>query len=105
MIPGVLTDLDTVDWAGLTHAYGSAEDIPGVLRAKAAGDPEAWSGRDTFVHQGTRFPATAPAVPLLLDSATGTRRSGGRQRSSPLVSGSPRWPGGRLKSCGSGRPT
>jgi hypothetical protein len=34
-----MDDLATVDWGSLTHAYGSAEDIPDQLRALASADP------------------------------------------------------------------
>lgn len=32
--------LDAVDWAGLKHNYGSAEDVPGLLRRCAGPDPD-----------------------------------------------------------------
>ncbi|MGW0575650.1 hypothetical protein ACWD25_06705 [Streptomyces sp. NPDC002920] len=32
--------LDAVDWAALEHSYGSAEDVPALLRRCAGGDPE-----------------------------------------------------------------
>ncbi|MER7480652.1 HEAT repeat domain-containing protein [Streptomyces sp. NPDC126510] len=31
--------MDEVDWASLRHAYGSAEDVPGLLRGLASADP------------------------------------------------------------------
>lgn len=37
----MLDDLDTVDWAGLRHAYGRASDVPGQLRALALASTEA----------------------------------------------------------------
>jgi len=33
-----LHGLDSIDWSALTHAYGSAEDVPELLRRLAAGD-------------------------------------------------------------------
>ncbi|MGW7365288.1 hypothetical protein ACWGI8_18055 [Streptomyces sp. NPDC054841] len=62
--------LDEVDWAGLTHAYGPADDVPELLRA--AGDAEE-GVRDealdelvsSLCHQGTVYSSTAPAVPFL----------------------------------------
>jgi hypothetical protein len=56
----------------LTHAYGSAADVPGLLRALAADDRQArkdayWELYGNIFHQGTRYPATAPAVPFLLE--------------------------------------
>ncbi|MFF4548364.1 hypothetical protein [Streptomyces sp. NPDC001435] len=34
----LLAGLDEVDWANLDHAYGTADDVPGQLRA-LCGDP------------------------------------------------------------------
>lgn len=66
----LLTGLDEVDWAGLNHAYGSAEDVPGRIRA-VCGDHEA-ERKDAFLglfnhlaHQGTRCQASPVAVPFL----------------------------------------
>jgi hypothetical protein len=30
-------ELDAVDWASLTHAYGCAEDVPALVRALYSG--------------------------------------------------------------------
>jgi hypothetical protein len=55
------------DWAQLTHAYGSAEDIPGLLEL-AVPDmrsevwTELWS---RLCHQGTVYPASFAALPVL----------------------------------------
>ncbi|MFI5957910.1 hypothetical protein [Cryptosporangium sp. NPDC051539] len=62
----------SVDWSRLTHAYGSAEDVPRHVAALRSDDADV---RDealgalfsSVVHQGTRYPASAYAVPLLLD--------------------------------------
>jgi hypothetical protein len=56
----------------LTHAYGAAADVPGLLRALAADDRQArkdayWELYGNIFHQGTRYPATAPAMPFLLE--------------------------------------
>ena len=61
-----------VDWSALTHAYGSAEDVPRNIAALRSDDEavryealgELFS---SIVHQGTRYPASAYAVPPLLD--------------------------------------
>jgi hypothetical protein len=37
----VWDDLDAVPWGRLRHNYGKAKDVPGLLRASAAGDAEA----------------------------------------------------------------
>lgn len=64
--------LDDIDWASMNHAYGSAEDVPGLLRDLASENDD---DRDyamyelygNIFHQGTRYEATAPAVPFLLE--------------------------------------
>ncbi|GAA2088846.1 HEAT repeat domain-containing protein [Actinomadura alba] len=66
-----LADLDTVEWPELHHAYGSAKDVPGQLRAlrspiteerrRAQGE---LSGN--VYHQGTRWQASAAVVPFLV---------------------------------------
>ena len=68
----MLERLQTVDWNALTHAYGAAADVPDLLRALA--DPDRQIRKDAYwelygniFHQGTRYPATAPAVPFLLE--------------------------------------
>jgi hypothetical protein len=68
-----------VAWERLWHAYGLAVDTPGHLRGLADPDPEV-RGRAIahlhghVFHQGTIFPATAPAVAavcrLLADEST-----------------------------------
>ncbi|MGI5242318.1 hypothetical protein [Dactylosporangium sp. CA-139066] len=74
--------LDEVDWAGLTHAYGPADDVPALIRALLSPDADVRGEvrhelYSCIAHQGTRYPATAPAVPFLLelaaDSATPDR--------------------------------
>ncbi|MDG3007048.1 hypothetical protein [Paludisphaera mucosa] len=68
----MLEDLDRVDWARLTHAYGPAGDLPAKIRGLASPDPKAReSSRNglfaTIFHQGTRYRASAPAVPFLFE--------------------------------------
>jgi hypothetical protein len=67
-----MDDLATVDWGLLTHAYGSAEDIPDQLRALASADPStrarAYEELDSRVcHQGSRFEASEHVAPFLVD--------------------------------------
>ena len=66
-----LEGLDAVGWAGLQHAYGPATDVPGLLRDLRAPDPErrekaVWELYGNIFHQGSRYEATAHAVPFLL---------------------------------------
>jgi hypothetical protein len=70
---GGLEGLEAVNWAALGHAYGSAEDMPAWLGALRSPDPEVrqWAHEEwNIVHQGTRYSATAPAVPFLVELAT-----------------------------------
>ncbi len=68
--PIELSDLDEIPWTELSHAHGSAEDIPDLLRALA--DPFGdWDQTldelfgDNLLHQGTCYSATPPALPFL----------------------------------------
>lgn len=73
-----LTGLDDVPWAQLHHSYGTAEDVPGHLRAMQAG---VWDGRhppsaqlaNHIVHQGTRSQAAVYTVPFLVRMALDPR--------------------------------
>ncbi|MFI0965922.1 hypothetical protein ACH4S8_31685 [Streptomyces sp. NPDC021080] len=70
----VFADLDRVAWAEVHHAYGPAEDVPGLLRAftgedqetAAEAEQELWS---SLVHQGSVYEATVVAVPFLASLA------------------------------------
>ena len=63
----MLDDIESVDWPRLSHAYGPAEDLPGLLRGLAEGDEEALQNLFGSVwHQGTVYEATAFAVPFLI---------------------------------------
>ncbi|MFI2757433.1 hypothetical protein ACH5A3_00940 [Streptomyces echinatus] len=58
------------DWGTLGHAYGPADDIPGLLRAMESADAgvreEAMEELvSSLCHQGTVYDASAPAVPHL----------------------------------------
>ncbi|MEV3970600.1 HEAT repeat domain-containing protein [Streptomyces sp. NPDC050698] len=74
--------MDEVDWASLRHAYGSAEDVPGLLRGLASTDPaERQTALDGMYgavhHQGDVYDSTLACVPFLLALAV---REGGRDR-------------------------
>ncbi|MFD5947592.1 HEAT repeat domain-containing protein [Streptomyces collinus] len=63
--------IDEVDWASLRHAYGSAEDVPGLLRGLASADPaERQTGLDGMYgavhHRGEVYDSTLACVPILL---------------------------------------
>jgi hypothetical protein len=70
----VLETLDAVEWAKLTHAGGSAHDVPAMIRQllsdkasvreRALDDRGLWG---TLCHQDSVWEATAPAVPFLLE--------------------------------------
>ncbi|MEU8696589.1 hypothetical protein AB0C61_02705 [Streptomyces sp. NPDC048680] len=66
----LLTGLDEVDWAHLNHAYGTAADVPGQLRALCGDDDQARQQAlsslfDHLAHQGVRCQASPYAVPFL----------------------------------------
>jgi HEAT repeat protein len=68
----MLEGLDAIDWAALTHAYGSAADVPGLLRALASKNKEQRENAiyelyGNIWHQGTVYAATAVAVPFLYE--------------------------------------
>jgi hypothetical protein len=78
---GVLEGLDGIPWADLSHAYGPAEDVPGLLRAIASGAPDAVKGAvhelyGNIWHQGTVYEATSHAVPFLARMAAADVASG-----------------------------
>ncbi|MFJ4981210.1 HEAT repeat domain-containing protein [Streptomyces coeruleorubidus] len=63
--------IDEVDWASLRHAYGSAEDVPGLLRGLASADrAERETALDRMYgavhHQGGVYDSTLACVPFLL---------------------------------------
>jgi hypothetical protein len=68
----MLKGLDEIHWAALSHAYGPATDVPQWLRSLRSPDPEVreWAREYwNIVHSGTRYAATAPAVPFLVELA------------------------------------
>ncbi|MET9388517.1 HEAT repeat domain-containing protein [Streptomyces sp. NPDC002928] len=75
-----LDGLDARPWSSLSHAYGSAEDIPDLLRALAGADVDAADEAlselyGSVLHQGTVYAATAEAVPFLAGIATANHRT------------------------------
>jgi len=68
----VLDGLDAIDWSLLTHAYGEATDVPGLLRALLSLDPKVREATvyelfGNICHQGTVYLASAAAVPFLYE--------------------------------------
>lgn len=68
----MLEHLDNVPWKDLEHAYGSAEDVPDLLRKLLDPDPKVrsdgiWTLFGNVFHQGTRYPATPYVVPFLIE--------------------------------------
>ncbi|WP_153410442.1 hypothetical protein [Nocardia macrotermitis] len=69
-----LIGLDDIPWDTLEHAYGSAEEVPGILRDLAA-DDEGFDDTvqeglySAIIHQGTCYSATPLAVPYLAELA------------------------------------
>ncbi|MFD9128446.1 hypothetical protein [Kitasatospora sp. NPDC059571] len=75
-----LDGLDDHPWHSVRHAYGAADDLPGLLRAFAGDDgaaaDEALSELyGSILHQGTVYAASADAVPYLARIAAAGRRS------------------------------
>ncbi|MFB6525047.1 HEAT repeat domain-containing protein [Streptomyces sp. NPDC056399] len=70
----MINDLDRTDWASLGHAYGTAEDVPGWLRAMVSPDPE--KRQEAFsrfysaaLHQGSVYSSTVASLPFLFAMA------------------------------------
>jgi len=70
----MLDGLDAIPWGTLQHAYGSAEDVPELLRALPTAPAEdhgeegpLWQLFGNIWHQGTVYKATAYAVPFLIE--------------------------------------
>ncbi|WNM32633.1 HEAT repeat domain-containing protein [Streptomyces sp. Li-HN-5-11] len=66
--------LHDIDWASMEHAYGTAEEVPALLRALRSPDAvERHKALDRFYgavhHQGSVYPPTAASLPFLLELA------------------------------------
>ncbi|MEU2835133.1 hypothetical protein ABZ667_42065 [Streptomyces lavendulae] len=60
-----LVGIDAIDWAELEHAYGSAEDVPGMLRDLYRPEKAADASDDLLTHvyhQGGAVYSSAPAA-------------------------------------------
>jgi hypothetical protein len=68
----VFDGLDNIPWQNLHHAYGTAEDVPALLRALANPDLQEEALSELFGniwHQGTVYEASSHAVPFLFELA------------------------------------
>jgi len=68
----MLEGLGKIDWSAVEHAYGPAEDVPGLLRNLVTGNDEVRQCAldklyGNVFHQGTRYPATPLVVPFLIE--------------------------------------
>ncbi|MFJ3891352.1 hypothetical protein [Streptomyces rubrogriseus] len=75
-----LDGLDSRPWSSLSHAYGSAEDIPDLLRALAGADVDAAAEAlselyGSVLHQGTVYAASAETVPVMAGIAAAGHRT------------------------------
>lgn len=68
-----MLDLDDARWAELQHAYGSAADIPPLLRELAAFPPDGGADAEPYFslwsalcHQGDVYQASYAAVPHII---------------------------------------
>jgi HEAT repeat len=71
----MLAGLDDIAWDQLDHAYGTAEDVPDMVRAAASDDPEeASEGIDelfgSVLHQGSVYTSTPAVLPFLMSIVT-----------------------------------
>ncbi|MGQ4331063.1 HEAT repeat domain-containing protein [Streptomyces hayashii] len=74
----MFTGIDEVDWTSLRHAYGSARDVPGLLRGLASAEPvERAAALDRMYgavhHEGRVYDSTLACVPFLLTLAADGR--------------------------------
>jgi Flp pilus assembly protein TadD len=69
----MLEKLDRIRWHELSHAYGSAADVPACLRRLLADDAQRRAAlrelRGNIYHQGDRYSATPAAIPFLFELA------------------------------------
>jgi hypothetical protein len=79
--------MTTIDWAELSHAYGSAEDIPGLFaRLGGPDDSAVWNDLwSALCHQGSVYEASWAAMPVLTDIALG--RAPGEPLQAVLMAG------------------
>ncbi|MET7629153.1 PBS lyase [Streptomyces sp. NPDC005078] len=64
--------IDEVEWASMGHAYGPADDVPGLLRGLASADPAEREGAldgmyGAVHHQGDVYACTLACIPFLFE--------------------------------------
>jgi hypothetical protein len=71
----MLDRLEQFPWSQVRHAYGSADDVPEMVRALLTDDPKqrddaAWKIYNKLNHQSDVYPATLPLTPFLIEMLT-----------------------------------
>ncbi|MCA9173976.1 MAG: hypothetical protein KDB14_05760, partial [Planctomycetales bacterium] len=83
----MLDGLNDIDWSRVNHAYGTCEQVPGMLRQLARGDSVShvlgWLQECCF-HQETHYEANGVILPFLLEIA-GSPETPGRERILPTL--------------------
>ncbi|MEU6299246.1 HEAT repeat domain-containing protein [Streptomyces erythrochromogenes] len=78
-LPTALAGLDAHPWVTVNHAYGPAEDLPGLLRTFAEGGEDAAEALGdlygSIAHQGTVYAASVDAAPYLARIAASGRQT------------------------------
>jgi hypothetical protein len=74
----MLKGLDTVDWAKYGHAYGSAQDVPAMIRELLSPDEETrakarFDLSSSIIHQGSVYTSTPIAFPFLMEVLNSTQ--------------------------------
>lgn len=75
-------DIDHIAWSDMRHAYGSAGDIPALLKVVYQGAPEdreVWRELwGSLCHQGDVYGASIAAAPFIVDAGIKVLSEGGR---------------------------
>ncbi|MCE0539173.1 hypothetical protein LWF15_27095 [Kineosporia rhizophila] len=84
-----MLNLDAVDWSGLTHAHGEADDVPLLLTRLREGEWDDWNDAVdelyvALMHDRVAHPATLAALPFLVQVAL-DRESEGRLGALQLI--------------------
>lgn len=76
--PRWMAQAAAIDWGQIEHAYGPATDVPELIRTVVLGaETDALQAfgelANNLNHQGSIYPATGPAVPVLIEVLRATR--------------------------------